>query len=68
MLKKLHRVSKYFWYSAVIIIPHVLEAGLEWDINYMLLWQCAMICLIAAEYDHSNKENLNNDKGKRQFQ
>ena len=57
-MKSFYRVSKYFWYSAIIVIPHILEVGLEWDINYMLLWQCAMICLVAAEYDHHNKEKV----------
>ena len=51
MLKNFYRVSKYLWYTSVIVIPYILEAGLKWDVNYMLLWQAAMICLIASEYD-----------------
>jgi len=48
------RLSKYIWYTFIIVIPHALKFFTDLDIDYMLLWQCAMICLVASEYEHRN--------------
>ena len=48
------RFSKYIWYTLIVVAPHALKVFTDLDIDYTIMWQGAMICLVASEYEHKD--------------